>query len=341
MQFVSSCKNTMSNPPNVQRELPHYVTVEQYCVHLNDSIERFLERVDVDKEDFPWDKACPSDHTPVMAPFYVGPMKVSTIITWNVLNKKFIKHLQKTEKNDNQRLGNHPIANMDPDAQMLREQDVIGLVLGSFRAMSDIIMCLQEASYDVVSKLRKQLDATHLIVTTRHNRSNGEIPYTNCNAVIIPRAHYELLGREPAIGPEMDGDVIDKTVCEYFTLRHTGNSVVFNVLCVHLAWSASAHYEQLFLKLKTPYPTIIAGDFNKGVRYPIAPDKAHMRVYTNERYRFPNPRVAVYGSPAFSHVTYFQNAGHDTYRMLERFDHVVFMDPSTARSGESDSDVVD
>jgi hypothetical protein len=326
----------------VQRDLPHYVTSEEYCVRLNDGIVQFLQFVDVDKEDFPWDKTCPSDHTPVMAPFYVGANKISTIMAWNVLNKKFIKHLQKNEKNDNQRLGNHPIANMDPDAQALREQDVVDLIMKSFGKMSDLIICLQEASYDVIAKLRKQMEATHLIVTTRHNRSNGEIPYTNCNAVILPRAHYELLGRETAIGAEMDGAMIDKTVSEYFTLRHTTHSVVFNVLCVHLAWSASTRYEELFLGLKTPYPTIIAGDFNKGVRYPIAPDKAHMRAYRDERYKFPNPLLAARGSPAFSHVCYYQNVGHDTFRMLERFDHVVFMDPPiSAGGGDSSSDVVD
>ena len=299
------------------------VHVDEYCVHLNEKIETYLEDIDVDKDDFPWNKDCPSDHLPVMA---MTPM--GTIVTWNTLNKKFLKHMQATPKNDNQRLGNHPMANMDPAVQAARECKVVDIVVDAFNSQGNIIVCLQEVSFDLFQKLTAKFnDGRYSLILTRENQPSSGLPFTNCNLIMMARACYSVVGRGAAIPPVIEDGMQHKADCEFFTLQRMIDGVKFNVMSVHLPWGDKVDYPSLLLGLKTELVTVVAGYFNRGVRYPIAPDRAHMRVYSDDRFVFPNPTLALPPQPPYSHVGYYQNVGNDTYRMLERFDHVMMVLP--------------
>jgi len=320
-----------------KKQIPYYVTVDEYCVRLNEQIEEYQQGLDVDNADFPWKKEYVSDHMPIMAPFYVNDQQISTVVTWNVLNKKYIRHLQKNENNDNQRLGNHPMADTDPAKQTMRELSIFNLIQQSYKEMPDMVMCLQEVSYELCLHLKTDMQPTHWVLVTRTDKPTAETLFRNCNVVIVPKAHYAFLSRRVVIDAEYVEGALDKSTCDYFTVEHLKHHVRFNILSVHLSWSDPTRFEKKFLGIKTPFPTIIAGDFNKGVRYPVAPMPGHptgyqhMRVYRSERYQFPNPQLALANQPAFSHVTQFQNAANDTRRMLERFDHIIVLEPSTQR----------
>src|ERR1019366_5432791 len=89
------------------------------------------------------------------------------VFAWNVLNKKCLKHMQKVDKNDNQRLGNHPIANMDPAAQAAREWNVCTHIKSETGSSPFTIICLQEVSGSLLEMLKRTFDKTHFIEVTR------------------------------------------------------------------------------------------------------------------------------------------------------------------------------
>jgi hypothetical protein len=253
-----------------------------------------------------------------------------------VLNQKYIKHLQRAPGNDNQRLGNHHIANLDPEAQKAREKKVHEKINAVCAGDNTTIVCLQEVSGTLLSMLRATLEQTCMILVTRMNNSSPgggdeSIFFDNCNVVIANREQFRLTDQFAVIPAEIEArtNTQYKSPSECFVFLHLKTGRLFNVLCVHLSWSASVNFVDMFLSVKTSNPTIIAGDFNKGVRYPLTPadGSMHMRTYSNPRFKFPNPELSLRIHQPSSHVNYYKNAGNDAYYMLDRFDHIIFMDP--------------
>ena len=306
-----------------------YVTCDEYCVRLSDALRMVFPKEDTDEEDFPWAIDELSDHLPISMELKTADFGFKArVVTWNVLNKKYIRHLQPTEKNDNQRLGNHAIANMDPAAQTSREWNVAQRIIAYFDLRESTILCLQEVSASLMEILGRQLGELYSLLVTRTNREKDSDVVTNCNMVIVHKNKYTMNSRIPVIPGEIDEktNIQCRSECDVFQLIHTDSGTVFNVISVHLPWSTD-DYPKMFLDFKTEHKTIIAGDFNRGVRYPIAKDGMHMRVYSDLRFKFPALKICnTNKGEIFSHVCHLQNVGsHD--RMIERFDHIIIMAP--------------
>lgn len=302
-----------------------YVTVDEYCVHLSDVIKSNLRASDYEGENFKWWADALSDHMPIgydilLPPSANATAKMVHVITWNVLNKKYLKHMQPTEKNDNQRLGHHDMANMDPAAQAAREWQVSARIQSMLSSRPGAIMCLQEVSGSLLEILKRTMGKKYTIQVTRISREKEGNGVSNCNVIMAATDVYDFVDRRVLIPAEHE-----KEACEYSILSTYKDNVMFNVASVHLAWSTKVNHAELFLDISTSYPTIIAGDFNRGVRYPIAPDGMHMRYYHDARFKFPDPEGDRSYTP-HSHVCHFANVG-SADRMLERFDHVMMIEP--------------
>jgi hypothetical protein len=54
----------------------------------------------------------------------------------------------------------------------------------------------------------------------------------------------------------------------------------------------------------------------------------HMQVYSDPRFEFPNPKLFLKAENGYSHVCYYENVGKIASMMLERYDHVILMQPA-------------
>jgi hypothetical protein len=309
--------------------------VIEYCEKTNIKIKEIADAMpeDKDNKEFPWNLTHKSDHLPVSVNIPLSLLLsnkeekenkgVIRVTTYNVLNKKYLKYLKEETDNRHQRLHTHPIAVDDKEHQIARERSIIdNVIIPCLLEENNTIVCLQEVSDTFLNYLLlKKPEETHLEITRKNSKTEV---YDNCNVVIYNIKKVNLLNKE---------DLIADDTC-FYTFGVVDTSIIFNIASVHLSWSATKNYGKIFLentKVKS-YPLIIAGDINKGVRYPISEDGAHLtKEYLDERFIFPLPvadEERVIKERPYSHVCHLRNVGGDDYRrMLDKFDHIFIMLP--------------
>ena len=172
-----------------------YLPVNDYCALLNESITKFNQDV-MDKEmkkreeaeepitdndkKFPWIDTL-SDHLPIILHHIDNDDSKNSnngtgtkeekdgddddtegikIVSWNINNKKYGKYLQKTVKNEEQRLWwIGQLVNQNEDVQLLREKMIAEHVVGMIRKYD--VVALQEVSGSFIDYLNTKNNMTN------------------------------------------------------------------------------------------------------------------------------------------------------------------------------------
>lgn len=263
-------------------------------------------------------------------------------ITWNVNNKKYGKWLQKTEKNDEQRLWwiKEIVSTVESD-QLLREKIIVEKVIDLIKKHD--VIALQEVSSSLNELLTNHTSLIGLIQSRISHSSTRKID--NCNLIVYNVNKVKLIEQNILFPAEYNFNS-DKTNSEkpkiVFTATYVGlfenrqTRQRFYFASVHMNYNSPFDYARKIHELERKYPMFIAGDFNKGIRYPITPPGKHMEVYSRDCFRFPSlshcysfsaNSKSIYNFLPYSHVCKFGNVGSED-KMLDRYDHIIYVTPN-------------
>lgn len=331
---------------------------------------------------FPWDPLLTSDHTYTHAIFPVQGvlMKVGT---WNLLNRKYLQHMLKTDEPINQLLHAHKMADNEDVVQRMRES--VQLAFISLRLIEDKldVLCLQEVSSTLAKQIIEKaeslgygVDISYASLTPNSdgkvcvNPDNVETYirggfWDNCNLTLYhtkkmgtPVMRFCELGNKVVEHVEYASDstvakraIVDKrdttdaaanssspikgsasllTFCVQYT-HEPDKTALINVMNVHYSWGAKTPLHQFLADLMTNWDippkyskslTIVAGDFNCGVRLPVT-QKNHVNSFSDAQFLFALPEDSNRGR-AHSHVQHRENV-KSADQMLDRFDHILVM----------------
>jgi hypothetical protein len=290
----------------------------------SDTNTTYLKKHNVMMEEYANKKVCDvfekesalSDHTMQSSLLYANDITKVSIMWWNILNRKYIKYMEEVESRDNQLLHDHFMASPDEKDQNERENSIL---LKLKNNMADV-MCLQEVSMSMYMKLTGISSGKYDIYSSRCSKPDSTGYVGNRNVTIVSREKFERTLGSRCFYPEGQFE----STC-FIPLTLKGDSEPsFNVLNVHLPWNDGVDYPKLMLAHDFGnIPTVVAGDFNLGVRQDPTTGKAGMSVYESDRFIFP---ALEYLDLPFSHVCPLKNVKSEA-EMLDKFDHIMIVAP--------------
>lgn len=255
-----------------------------------------------------------SDHIPKMSKLTNGVK----VVTYNVLNEKYLKYLDKEDKN-NQGLGWSPFATQNGTEE---RQEINALVIDEWLNDNYIVM-IQECSEAFFKKMIQNIENFWLNIEYHMTYINESM--TNWNMTLWKRRDYRLLAMNILMPAKLNQDnTVNDEQTNYYTFQKVDNpKIIFNLANVHISWMTNKDflnkYNELFFN--NEYPTIIAGDFNASCRLPANKEGDHITIYDNDKIKFylPNSDEQIY-----SHVNLLKNAG-SIERMLDLYDHIMII----------------
>lgn len=283
--------------------------------------------------EFPWESTL-SDHMPV---FMITAEK--KIMSWNLLNPRFLKHLQpsmcmdsKSPVDFSQRLS-HSVLALESHGQ-LRESMQVDYI--SNKIDDGYIVCLQEVSPHVLAQIKTYFmdrnasmaeDDDNVVGFGFHvNEVSASGQDMNVTMWDSKRYEVDMLSVMDARDCGLDGGQLS-----YVTLTNKeAEKDRFAVVNVHIKYHCNKQYACMLLKTFLDLPTMpvyVCGDFNCSARSAI-PNCSDAVERIAEAYADPAFEFAVPSAPYFSHVNKFQNT-LSTARMLDKFDYIMIMNKQT------------
>ncbi len=229
------------------------------------------------------------------------------IMTYNVLNDKYLKHFDKDD-NTNQGLGGCEFGATD------RATINVAMINGWLEKKH--IVLVQECSPSFFKRLTELIRDFWMTVEYSWTYVNSDA--SNWNLTLWKRDAYKLIAQNPLIAYEK-GDV------SYYTLQLVANpSIVFNLANVHVPWEQNnallERCKELFFNDK--YPTIVAGDFNASVRSGVEGD--HINLYENDKIKFYLQDLSQPSAIPYSSVNNMSNAKTKS-KMLDNLDYLMII----------------
>lgn len=335
---------------NEKTEDPAYLNSKEYCAALGRALSTYLQKEHPanpgEADEFPWPVDALSDHRIVTMRATDG---YPSLATWNVLNPKYLRHLNFVPSGDHQFLHKHAIANPGIERQCWRMTLIARKVA---RILQDIpLIMLQEVSHAQAAMIITQLQlqmyknaekaVRYKVFTTRESPVAPEdvnatdALYSNCNMYIWNCDRLFMIDSGvfyPATADRGDTRFLVFSTTDPIQTYQSGRH--FAALNVHATYAEAPLLARALLaheQLKK-IMCVVGGDFNLGVRARpegVGDEMRLQKVFPADepRFRFPNVR-GMSADVALSHVAKFNNIGRSFEHMAERFDHVVMMLPA-------------
>lgn len=287
-----------------------FCTAEEFSKKFEDDMEKFHTK----SPNYQWPQNAPSDHVLIC-----GDFNGMLIVTYNLLNKKYLHHLQDSPSADrmHQRLQSHDMAN--PSFHETRIERHLMHLRELMRVAA--VICLQEVSLEMYASLIALFKASSTMLVSC--QKNGP---ENLNVTMYDARILELLD---ASHPESTNGISQR-----LHFRDKWHPCEFYLMNVHVSFGANPILRDQLLEFSAQckLPVVVAGDFNVSSYQPPAGKSDNLvSVYGNSRFRF---FCHAYDDPPFSAVQRFENTiepnrkgseNGDVKRMLDRLDHVMLL----------------
>ncbi len=228
------------------------------------------------------------------------------------------------------------------EKQTLREKIIADYVVEMIKKYD--VIALQEVSGSFIEILNANNSTQHPFFKVNLSRiSYSDTPLRkiqNCNMIIHNCDKLKMIDQNVLFPAEYlyENNTTKMTygATNWILFQHSRTSQRFYFSSVHLNYNSTANYVKMLLEMERKYPMFLAGDFNKGVRFPPNPPDKHIQIYSKDCFRFPSishcysfsfnlPRVHTF--LPYSHVCPFCNVESE-YKMLDRYDHIVYVLPN-------------
>lgn len=305
--------------------IPTLMTAEQLTCYVDSHIKDIITEPDL--PEIPWNSTL-SDHLPVF--MIDGNMK---IMSWNILNERYIGHLKPAYKADNptvdisQRISH--CAFTAEEYTETRERLIVDYVVNKID--DGFVVCLQEVSPQFVSALSQyymhrnagMAEDDDNVVKLRTHVSDTAKSEQDMNATFWDAKCYNLQDCAKISAP--DCGIWEKEL-KYIIIETAADKNPFAVVNVHVGYHCNKQYAELLLAhfTATPVmPVFVCGDFNCSARAPV-PDCSEAVERIADVYSHPVYMFAVPPAPYYTHVNKYQNT-RSTALQLDKFDYIMVM----------------